>query len=140
MKNGSIMKAIGRGLVGGSEPKAVLREHVEMLRREGSSSSLSGALRIRMLVGIRRGLRNGVTFSDLGMKDAGELEAIITLVEQRTSHDAKTDKTLFARAGMTEEDASMFFRFFLQELLFEDGERRTREIMEKSGEHAYIDP
>jgi hypothetical protein len=112
----------------GLRKRTPFRQYVRMLETEGAESSLNGALRIRMLIDIRRALGEGMDFSDIGVKDACALEAIITRVESRTFRDIERDKSILVKVRMTEDDVLMFFRGFLHELITEDGRRHALEI------------
>ncbi|MBP9751638.1 MAG: hypothetical protein KBD19_02145 [Candidatus Moranbacteria bacterium] len=108
-----------------------IRGHVRLLRDGNSGSRLNGALRVTMLLEIRRAFDAGYVLSDFGIGSPDELGAIITNVEQWTFRDADDDRTLFLRIRMTEEQVLLFFRLFLHDLMLKDCEKRTSALLVK---------
>jgi hypothetical protein len=108
-----------------------IRSHVRLLRDGSSGSRLNGALRVAMLLEIRRAFDAGHALSDFGIGSPDELGAIITNVEKWTFRDADDDHTLFLRIRMTEEQVLLFFRLFLHDLMLKDCEERTSALLVK---------
>lgn len=106
-----------------------LKGYVKMLENEHKDTpQLNPISRVRMLIAIRDAYASGRTLADLGIRQASELEDIITRVERRTHNDLGGKQEAFTKIGMDEDALFMFFRQFLHDLADKDGRDRTNHI------------